>query len=371
MKLCRIARPPLKTSGLRFLQREFHLLGRLAKRGHQIDQFNLHPVNFLNEYVSYGLGIFLGVIRFRKVKADVIMADSIESAVAAVLIKMVYQIPLVIDFIDDYSMIARHDGFSLRYYLIELLEKILPRFADVVLVVDEHKRRFCSGVGVKAERIVLIPNGTNTKKFSPDVPPGPLPHDLLHQQKHPIIQYVGRLNKYYNVDLLIHAMAIVLQRFSEARFVLVGDGDEKERLTNLCNSLHIHSQVIFLGFMDPDKIPGLITCADVCLFPLPDSSALVIYEYMACGKAVVIPDYGTKKMGISNDILPEDSFLKAENSPAGVAAAIITLLEDDALRHQMGKNARRWIETTYDWDTLALKYETIVTSFCCAIKTTP
>ena len=60
--------------------------------------------------------------------------------------------------------------------------------------------------------------------------------------------------------------------------------------------------------MAPDKMPGLITCADVCLFPLPDSSALAIYEYMACGKVVVIPDYGTKKMGISNDILPEDSF---------------------------------------------------------------
>ncbi len=356
MKLCRLTRPPLKTAGLRFPQREYHLLGRLEKRGHQVDQFDLNPVRPFNEYLSYGLGILGAVFRFRKIKTDIIMADSIESALSAVFIKMVYRIPFIFDFIDDYSMIARYDGFVLRYRLIEIFEKILPKFADVVIVVDMHKKRFCLENGVKPERIVLIPNGTDTKKFSLHIAPDHLPI-TVRDQGYKIIQYVGRLNQYYRVDVLIHAMALVFQTFSDVRFILIGDGDQTAGLKDLCKSLEIDNRVIFLGFMEPEKMPGLIQGADICLFPLPDSSALAIYEYMACGKAVVIPNDDSKKMGVDRDILPEDGFLKANNSPFGIAAAIKTLLDDDALRYQLGKKARQWIETGYDWDNLALQYE--------------
>ncbi|KKL23601.1 hypothetical protein LCGC14_2423740, partial [marine sediment metagenome] len=92
------------------------------------------------------------------------------------------------------------------------------------------------------------------------------------------------------------------------------------------------------------------------------SSALAIYEYMACGKPTVIPEYSTEKMGINDDILPDDCFLKVENTSLGIAGGINLLLEDKYLRRHMGEKARKFVENGYDWDEIASRYESALSS---------
>jgi glycosyltransferase involved in cell wall biosynthesis len=106
-----------------------------------------------------------------------------------------------------------------------------------------------------------------------------------------------------------------------------------------------------------EEMPGVIARADVCFFPIPDSSALALYEYMACGKATVIPDYHTEKMGITGDILPESCIVRAQDSPGGVAEKINQLLENRDLRDQVGREARQFVKKFHGWDELAQKFE--------------
>jgi glycosyltransferase involved in cell wall biosynthesis len=356
MRAIRITRPPLKESISRFPQREFHIRERLRSMGHEVSQYEIRPAPIRNTYLSYGIGALLSVVRFRREKADVIVADNIEAATVALILRIVYGVPFVFDFIDDYSLIAGYDTFRLRCRFIRLLERRLPKWADLVIVVDEHKRLFCEKIGVRSEKIIVIPDGTDMEKFRPDVPPaeGVANHQFGDQS---IVLYVGKMNSYYSVELLIDAMPVVLERFPHTKFILVGDGNNMEQLHKRCEDLSVDHAALFTGFLSPEKIPSLITRADVCLFPLPDSSALAIFEYMACGKPVVIPDYSTEKMGISGDVLPDDSIVKAPHSPGGIAGKIISLLKDGQLREEIGKRARRCVETLYDWDVLASKYE--------------
>ena len=336
MKICRITRPPLKEFSNKFPQREFHILSRLEKRGHKIVQHVINPVKIPNNYLSYGIGILLSVIKFFRVKADVIIADNIESAIAAMFIKTIFHVPFVFDFIDDYAAISKHDAFKLRYYLIRFFEKLLPRSADLIIVVDEHKRRYSLEMGITKDKIILVPDGTDTKKFCPDIHPvDRIGQFALDNCK--VVLYVGKINKYYCLEMLIEAVPIILRKFSDTRIVLIGDGDNIQELRNLCKRLEVNDAVIFTGFRHPEEIPKFIACADVCVFPLPDSSALAIYEYMACGKPTVIPDYNTEKMGITGDILPADCIFKVNNSPYGIAEGINLLLEDRELREKLGK----------------------------------
>lgn len=119
-----------------------------------------------------------GYHQLSKNRADVILADNMESALMAIFIKLFFRVPLVLDFIDDYSLIARYDGFRLRYLLLRILEKTMPKFADKVIVVDKHKMRFSRNLGVKENKIILIPNGTDTNRFRPDLPSHPFLQEL-------------------------------------------------------------------------------------------------------------------------------------------------------------------------------------------------
>ena len=356
MRVYRITRPPLKGVTNQFPQREFHIRKRLESMGHEASQFEIRPVNIRNTYLAYGIGALFSILRFRRVKADVIVADNIEAAMVAVILRLLYRVPFVFDFIDDYSLIASYEPFHLRRRFIWFFERRLPKWADLVIVVDEHKRLFCENIDVDSEKIIVIPDGTDMEKFRPDVPPaeGVLNHHFGDEN---IVLYVGKMNIYYRVELLIDAIPDVIERFPHTKFIFVGDGDNMEQLRKRCLDLEVDHAALCPGFLPPDEIPGLISRADVCLFPLPDSSALVIFEYRACEKPAVIPDYSTEKMGITGDLLPDDSIVKAPNSPAGMAEKIIELLKDEQLRVEIGKRARRCVEKNYDWNVLTEKYE--------------
>ncbi|KKL86200.1 hypothetical protein LCGC14_1947130, partial [marine sediment metagenome] len=244
MKICRITRPPLKEVTTKFPQREHHVLGRLEKKGHTIMQYKIRPVKVPTKYLSYGIGLILSVVRYYKVRADVIIADNMESAFVAMFIRFFYRTPFVIDFIDDYSLIARDDSFILRYYLIRFLERYVPKYADLIIVVDEHKRRFCLKIGIPEESVVLVPNGTETDVFRPDTLPGDLLKDHSLEDRN-IIMFIGRLNRYYRVETIIEAAPHVVKKFPDAKFVLIGEGYQKKELINMSRKFGVSDVILF------------------------------------------------------------------------------------------------------------------------------
>ena len=170
------------------------------------------------------------------------------------------------------------------------------------------------------------------------------------------------MTPYYRIETILYAAAIVLKQVPKARFILVGEGRHRKNLENFSKSIGIGPSVVFTGFIPYDEMPRIIHDADVCIYPVPDSSALAIYEYMACGKPTLIPDYFTEKMGIRADIIPEDCVILAQPSTTAIAKGILSLLEDDLARDRIGRNARAWVENGFSWDQLAVNYESALLS---------
>ncbi|MDA9981886.1 glycosyltransferase family 4 protein [Gammaproteobacteria bacterium] len=203
---------------------------------------------------------------------------------------------------------------------------------------------------------MLIPNGVDTTLFRPDIEAVPLT-GLKQEEGRKVVLFVGKMTKYYCLDLIIEAIPLVRQAYPEATFVFIGDGDDQLRLRQLCRQKKILAAVVFTGFKLYSEIPRCIARADVCVFPLPDSSALALFEYMACGKATVIPNFHTDKMGVANDLIPDSCVIKVDNSPTGIAHGINLLLENENLRKRIGSAARRRVERDFDWDALSFDYE--------------
>ena len=288
------------------------------------------------------------------------MADDIESGIAALLIKLVFKVPFVFDFIDDYSLIASYERKILRYYALKYLEKVIPKFADFVIVVDPIKEDFCLNIGISEEKLMVIPNGVDTDVFKPKIQDQAI-RDELNPHDNNLVVYVGKINKYYCLDTILLAIPKVLNELPETKFVCVGDGDDVTNLKDLSKRLKIEKSVIFTGFRPSNEIPKIINLSDVCVFPLPACSALVIFEYMACAKPVVLPRGGGKKMGISQEIIPENCGFQVENSPEGFAQGINSLLRNEKVRKEIGEKAMELTVTFYDWEKLAGEYRDVLT----------
>lgn len=117
-----------------------------------------------------------------------------------------------------------------------------------------------------------------------------------------LVMYVGRLEfgKQKHVDRLIVAFKLVRERLPTALLILVGDGQDRERLEHLTQDLGLEG-VIFMGEQPPDKIPALLNAADVFALPSAwESGPFVVKEALACGIPVVATAVGDVPQLISS-----------------------------------------------------------------------
>jgi glycosyltransferase involved in cell wall biosynthesis len=362
MKICRLSRPPVQNLFSQFPQTRDYLLKKMEKSGHEFQDFPIEPVKIPNRYLSYGLGIPSALFRFQKMKPDVILADNIEAGMVALLIKFLFKTPFVFNFLDDYSLIASYDRWKLRYWGARVFERIIPKYADLVITVDSVKKGYCLQHGLPESKVRLIPNGADIARFKPMKADEPL-RKRWGLKGDKVVLFVGKLNRYYRVETVLQAAPLVLTHCPETKFLLVGDGDAVGDLKALSKHLGIEQAVLFTGFQPPDEIPKIINLSDLCFFPLPDSSALAIFEYMACAKPVVLPGGGTPKMGISRDMIPEDCAVHVENSPDGFSRGILFLLNHPDAAGQIGQTGRERVTRLFEWNALADTYRKVLEDF--------
>jgi glycosyltransferase involved in cell wall biosynthesis len=362
MKICMISRPPVKEITKKFYQRRHHILKRFELQGHDIENFVIHPLKIPNLYLAYGLGMAITPFRFRRKKPDLLLADDLESSMVAVLIKLIYNIPFVFDFIDDYTLIASHEGRALRSRTLKHLEKNIPGLADMVIAATPKIREYCFGLGIPEHKIRMIPNGVDTKSFRPGIKNLSL-QKKLNPEKNKVVLFIGKINKYYNLDAIIEAIPAVLKEFPDTRFLFVGDGNYLDQLRSQSSRLGIKEAVVFTGFMPAELIPAIINLSTLCVFSLPNDGALVIYEYMGCAKPIILPSGGTKKMSISKTLIPEDCALRVENSPDGFSSGIQYLFKNKRVGEEMGEKSKERATKFHDWSLLASKYERALQDF--------
>jgi len=111
--------------------------------------------------------------------------------------------------------------------------------------------------------------------------------------------------------------------------------------------------VRLLGFVPDADLPALYNAADLFVLAsrrhdlLVEGFGIACVEASACGLAVI----GSRSGGIPEAIREgETGLLVDPDDPAAVAAAVVTVLEDDALRRRLGAAGRAAVEGYYNWD---------------------
>jgi glycosyltransferase involved in cell wall biosynthesis len=171
---------------------------------------------------------------------------------------------------------------KLRIY--ENIDRFILKFFNKIIFVDNVLR---SKINIKKTKFAIIPNGVETnrdiKEYNKEEP-----KDCI------IIGCIGRLSKEKGHKYLIEAFTKLSQNFHNLRLLIVGDGDSRQELENLCIRLHIREKVDFVGFQsDTDKYYSLI---DIYASPsLIEHFPMAILEAMSFSKPIVATNVGGRQ----------------------------------------------------------------------------
>ncbi len=190
-----------------------------------------------------------------------------------------------------YRVADKHSGFKSNSKNLEILEKKMIKKADLVVYSNRLIESYIKNFNPK--KMLYVPNGVNTEllsSYSIDMP------EEYNNIPKPIVFYVGALNYWFDVDLLIKAA----KNFKEYSFVIVGPYNENiEKL----KSLKLKN-VYYLGPKKHSEIGKYMFNSDVGIIPfkVKEYSELVnaihplkLYEYFYFGLPVVASEWNELK----------------------------------------------------------------------------
>jgi N-acetyl-alpha-D-glucosaminyl L-malate synthase BshA len=236
------------------------------------------------------------------------------------------------------------------WYVRPFLRFALRR-ANRVISVSQDCRRHAIAAGAPSDRIRVIYNGVDAKRFSPRKSNKHIRQVLGVSDSAQLVLFVGSLRRYKGVDVLIRAMSRVVESEPSAVAVIIGNGPQKEKLIALRDLLGLQKAVIFAGLVPNSEIVSYQNECDVFLLPSRrESFGIAAVEAMACAKPVI----GTKVGGLKEVIEGGRTGVLVEpGNYLQLARAIIQVLEDKSYARRLGENGRRKVEAEFDWKKIA------------------
>jgi 1,2-diacylglycerol 3-alpha-glucosyltransferase len=173
----------------------------------------------------------------------------------------------------------------------------------------------------------------------------------------PVVLSLGHVNLLRDRVDLIQAMPLVIQRFPEARLLIVGEVCVKQPI-ELVKRLGLEDHVIFTGSVPHSQVPAFFALSALEAhtvnsdFPGPGVASM---EAMAAGLPVITGEIDAR-YDFSHFHNWENLVTVPPNRPDRMADALIQLLSDEQLRRRIGENARGMIAQHYSWDAVCEAY---------------
>jgi glycogen synthase len=206
--------------------------------------------------------------------------------------------------------------------------------------------------GVPSEKIDVIPNGVDTRRF--DALQGQDLSDFrasFARPDQPIVYYVGRMVPEKGLSVIIDAAPLVLREWPGVKFILAGGGGYANDLRAKAHALGVGDSILFPGRVSDEVRDGLFMVADVAVFPsLYEPFGIVALEAMAAGTPVVVSDVG----GLSEVVDLHETGIKVyPDDPASLAWGILHTLKHPEWSQARARNAERVVRSQYNWGLIA------------------
>ncbi len=338
----------------------------LGQRGHQVDVLTYHEGSdvaipncrivriprppgcdnirpgFSLKKLACDVVMFRTCLRMmRQTRYDLMHAVE-ESAFIALVAKRLTGVRYVYDMDSSLAeqMVDSFPWLRIAYPAMRSVEGLAIRQSDGVLAVCAaleavaHKHARGAPVG-RVEDTTLLPEGGGNGGAH-------LPPETLGS---PVAMYVGNLERYQGIDLLLEGFRHTIGRVPEAKLVIVGGReDDITRYRARAAELGIRPAVHFLGPRPVSALADLLGEADVLVSPRlrGTNTPMKIYSYLDSGTPVL-----ATRLSTHTQVLNERTAYLVEPEPAALGEGLAVLLRDPILRQRLAAEAKEYVQREF------------------------
>ena len=191
----------------------------------------------------------------------------------------------------------------------------------------------------------VIADGVDTDVFTPRRTGENLRDRLSLPGDVKLIGYLGLLKEYQGVSVMMRTAQQVLAKRQDVHWLVMGYPDV-DRYRAMAADLGIDQHVTFTGRLPYDRARDYLAACDLAFSAKQDVTEAngKLLNYMAVGLATVATD-----TPVNRELLTDCAVYGRVDDPASLADAVLQLLHDDAYAADLGRRARRRVETELSW----------------------
>lgn len=306
----------------------------------------------LLNYFSFVITSFIGLLRLPRTEFIICESPPLFLGITAVLISKIKHSKLVFNVSDLWPESAEKLNIISNRFLIRLayrLEHWIYRKSYLISgqtkgIVKSIKSRF------PEKRVIWFPNGVDIDFFDK-------PHDrqiswrskLEISESDFLILYAGILGHAQGLEVILNAADILKDQ--PLKFLIVGDGPEKERLIAMAESRKLQN-VVFEGNLQKSHIPSLIESCDAYIVPLKKLDLFKgaipskLFEPLALGKPILLGVDGEAR-----DLFIKEGqaglYFEPENA-SDLTAQVRVLLTNRQFSQSLGKQGQQFVRLHFD-----------------------
>ncbi|GFO66069.1 glycosyltransferase family 4 protein [Geomonas paludis] len=283
----------------------------------------------------------------REFKPHVIHAHLHEGAFFGAFLKMLIRVPMLFDCQGSLTAEITDHGFvkpgSLLQRFFATLERWINRSSDFIVTSATPTVDLLLKDGVPKDRVRALIDGVDTDVFAPQ-PKAEIRARLGLPEKRPVVAYLGLMNSYQGVDLLLEAAAYLKGQGAKIHYLIMGFPDTAYR--EKAEAMGIADIITFTGRIPYDEAPLYLSAGDLAVSPkvsLTEANGK-LFNYIACGLPTVVFD-----TPVNREILGDAALYAKFGDAADLAGAIGRLAGDRELREELGAEGRERAVQLHSW----------------------
>lgn len=317
-----------------------HILG--YSRTLENDRELKRRVYFLAPFY-YFFGFFALLKLVKKEKVDIINAHwIIPGGFIAAMVSLITRVPLVVTVAgSDVYLASKNKLFGYMALFASKVAKEIVGGGSPLWTDDLVK------IGVEKNKTLhTIIYGVDTKQYFPTtIEVNELKSKLNISNNDIVILAVGRLVYKKGMHILINSIPNVIAKNKKVKFVIVGDGDQKEELQNQAKKLKITDYLIMPGTILRDELLFYYNICDIYVSTSIrdksgnlDDQSIALVEAMACKKATIASDLAGNRIIIKDK---QNGLLFEMGNSVELSEKINFLVENDKIRKRLAENGHK------------------------------
>ncbi len=297
------------------------------------------------------------IVQERKIKA-LLIGQVLPVGSAAYLVNHFKKIPYIL-FTHGLDIMLPQQSNRKKNMLRRVLDN-----ASYVVTNSEFTKNELSKFNVTSQKLItltpgcdIIGNRVNEKRY----------RELFNKHKlagSKILLTVGRLEERKGHDLVLKSMAAIKDKYSDLKYIIVGEGKYRNRLKELAQELKLRERIIFTGAVPEQDLPVYYQLADIFIMPSRELSnrdvegfGIVYLEANAMAKPVI----GGRSGGVTEAIIDgQTGLIINPESIIEISAAIERLITNKSYAESLGLAGQQRVLKDFRWSNRAKKIEELI-----------